>query len=78
MFTPADMVYNTEHPHPPPPSHSHTLSVNTAYLGWGGGGEVREKIEGQQALRINKQLVKSQKIHTKKATSASRNFQEKS
>jgi hypothetical protein len=44
-----NMVYNTtKHPPPPPPPPRHTLSVYT--LGRG-GGEVREKVEGQQFTR---------------------------
>jgi hypothetical protein len=46
------MVYNTTQ-HPPP---SQTLSILTVqvhiYLGKGGGGEVREKVEGQQYTSI--------------------------
>ncbi len=46
-----NMVYNTtQHPHPPP--HSDTLSVNTVHLLWEGGGEVIEKLEGQQYTSI--------------------------
>jgi hypothetical protein len=42
------MVYSTiQHP-PTPLPHSHALSVYTIHLVWEGGGEVREKIEGQQ------------------------------
>ncbi len=43
------MVYNTlQHP------HGHTLFVYTVYLVWEGGegGEVREKVEGQQYTSI--------------------------
>jgi hypothetical protein len=44
-FCPAEYgLYNTTQ-HPPP---SHTLSVYTVHLLWEGGGEVREKVEGQQ------------------------------
>ncbi len=46
-----DMVYSTIQ-HPPPPLHSHTLSVYTVHLVWEGGGEVREKVEGQQYTSI--------------------------
>jgi hypothetical protein len=48
------MVYNTNLTTPPlPPPHRHKLSVYTVpYFGKGGGGEVREKIEGQQYTRI--------------------------
>jgi hypothetical protein len=42
-----NMVYNTT-THPP----SHTLSVNTVHLLWEGGGEVREKVEGQKYTNI--------------------------
>ncbi len=47
------MVYSTIQ-HPPPPK-SHTLSVYTVHLvleGGKGGGEVREKEEGQQYTSI--------------------------
>ncbi len=40
------MVYNTTQ-HPPP--HSHTLTVRLLWEG--GGGEVREKVVGQQCKR---------------------------
>jgi hypothetical protein len=46
------MVYNTtQHPHPP---HTHTLSVCVLYIlfGKGGGGKIREKIDGQQYTSI--------------------------
>jgi hypothetical protein len=38
---------------PPPPPHSHTVCTvyTDVYGGKGGGGEVREKIEGQQYTR---------------------------
>ena len=39
------------HPPPPPPPHSNTLSVYTVHLVWE-GGEVREKVEGQQYTSI--------------------------
>ncbi len=46
-----NMVYNTiQHP-PPLPPHSLTLSVYTVHLVWE-GGEVREKVEGQQHISI--------------------------
>jgi hypothetical protein len=46
-----NMVYSTTPP--PSPSHSHTLSVYTVHLVWEeGGGEVREKVEGQQYTSI--------------------------
>jgi hypothetical protein len=45
-----NMIYN-----PPPPPYSHTLSVYIVRLllegGRGGGGPVREKVEGQQLTR---------------------------
>jgi hypothetical protein len=37
--------FNTPHP------HNHTLSVNTVHIVWE-GGEVREKVEGQQYTSI--------------------------
>ncbi len=51
--TPAE--YGPQHNSTPPPTpHSHTLSVySTVHLIWeGGGGGVREKIEGQQNTSI--------------------------
>jgi hypothetical protein len=36
----------------PPSPNSHTLSVYTVHLVWEGGGEVREKVEGQEYTRI--------------------------
>jgi hypothetical protein len=47
-----NMAYNTTQHAPPPPSHSHTLSVYIVHLVWGGGVEVREKVEGQQYTSI--------------------------
>jgi hypothetical protein len=48
------MVYNTTQHPPSPTPHSHTLSVQYIlyiYVIWeGGGGEVREKVEGQQSI----------------------------
>jgi hypothetical protein len=46
---PQNMVYSTIQ-HPPPPQ-LHTLSVYKVHLVWG-GGEVREKVEGQQYTSI--------------------------
>ncbi len=52
-----NMVYTTtQHPllTSPPPPHSHTLSVYTVQCTFslGRGGEVREKVEGQQYTSI--------------------------
>jgi hypothetical protein len=48
------MVYTTiQHPPPPPPTATHCLYKYTVHLLWvGGGGEVREKVEGQQYTSI--------------------------
>ncbi len=48
--TPAE--YGLQHNSTHPPPHSNTLSVYTVHLVWEGGGEVREKVEGQQYTRI--------------------------
>jgi hypothetical protein len=45
------MVYSTIQ-HTPPPPVTHTLSVHTIHLVWEGGGEVREKVDGQQYTSI--------------------------
>jgi hypothetical protein len=52
-----NMVHNTIQPPPPPPPHSHRLSEYTVHLVRRGGcqregGEVREKVEGQQYTSI--------------------------
>jgi hypothetical protein len=49
-----NMVYNpTQHPPSPPPPHPqpHTVLYYVYFGKGGGGGEVREKIEGQQFIR---------------------------
>jgi hypothetical protein len=46
------MAYSTiQHPQLPHPHSQHTLSVYTVHLVWE-GGEVREKLEGQQYTSI--------------------------
>jgi hypothetical protein len=45
-----NMVYNTTQ-HPPPSTAAHCLYILYIYFGKGGGGEVREKVEGQQFTR---------------------------
>ncbi len=51
-----NMVYNTTQ-HPPPPTATHCLDILYVDFGKGGGvgwggGEVREKVEGQQFTRV--------------------------
>jgi hypothetical protein len=47
-----NMVYNTTQPPPPSPPATHCLYILCVYFGKGGrGGEVREKVEGQQFTR---------------------------
>jgi hypothetical protein len=45
------MVYNTTQ-HPPPPQPHTVCTLYTVRLLWEGGGEVREKVEGQQDTSI--------------------------
>jgi hypothetical protein len=49
------MIYNTIHPPPPQPpiaTHHLYLQYSTFSLRRGGGGKVREKVEGQQYTSI--------------------------
>jgi hypothetical protein len=45
------VYYTCQDPPPSPPPNSHTQSVYSEHLLWGGVGDVREKVEGQQFTR---------------------------